>query len=186
VKDVIGAFQHDPRILLWDLYNEPGNNGYGMCSFPLLKQAFLWAKQALPSQPLTAGVWGMDYPDMNRFQIAHSGMITFHNYEDTVSLKKAMDSLLVYHKPLICTEYMARSYGSKIMTHLPIFKRYHVGALNWGLVSGKTNTIYPWSSIGHPFAAEPKVWHHDLLRKDGSPFDPQEVALIKTLSQSKP
>ena len=28
VKDVLKTFKEDPRILLWDLYNEPGNSGY--------------------------------------------------------------------------------------------------------------------------------------------------------------
>lgn len=184
VRDVIGSFRTDKRILAWDLYNEPGNNEYGLASFPLLRQIFFWAKKTHPSQPLTSGIWTADYPQMNHFVLNHSGILTFHNYEDTVSLKKAMDSLAAYHKPVICTEYMARTYGSTILTHLPVFKRYNVGALNWGLVSGKTNTIYPWSSIGHPFKEEPKVWHHDLLRKDGSPFDPKETELIKSLSEN--
>lgn len=27
VKDFVGTFGKDPRILVWDLYNEPGSGG---------------------------------------------------------------------------------------------------------------------------------------------------------------
>lgn len=38
VKDVLSTFKDDKRILMWDLYNEPGNSGYGLTSFELLKK----------------------------------------------------------------------------------------------------------------------------------------------------
>ncbi|MEO6136662.1 MAG: 1,4-beta-xylanase, partial [Ginsengibacter sp.] len=37
VKDVLTSFSKDKRILLWDLYNEPGNSGKGDSSMNLLK-----------------------------------------------------------------------------------------------------------------------------------------------------
>ena len=80
---------------------------------------------------------------------------------------------------------MARTRGSKFETHLPIFKKYNVGAINWGFVSGKSNTIYEWGKP-MPDGSEPKIWFHDIFRKDGSAYDPAETALIKKLtSQSK-
>ena len=60
---------------------------------------------------------------------------------------------------------------SNFATHLPFLKKENVGAYNWGLVSGKTQTIYPWDSWTKPYDAEPKIWFHDIFRKDGSPFD---------------
>ncbi len=63
---------------------------------------------------------------------------------------------------------------------LPILKAERVGAINFGLVAGKMNTYYPWGSkVGSP---KPKVWHHDILRGDGTPFDSQETALIRQLT----
>jgi hypothetical protein len=57
-----------------------------------------------------------------------------------------------------------------------MFREANVGAINWGLVAGRTNTIYPW---GSPEGAdEPKVWFHDIFRKDGTPFDQEEVDTI--------
>jgi endo-1,4-beta-mannosidase len=38
VKDVMGTFSQDNRIVLWDLYNEPGNSGYVNRSINLLKR----------------------------------------------------------------------------------------------------------------------------------------------------
>jgi hypothetical protein len=60
--------------------------------------------------------------------------------------------------------------------------RKRVGAYNWGFVAGKTQTIYPWDSWYNEYRAEPKVWFHDIFRADGTPYDPAEVALIRTLT----
>lgn len=181
VTDILSSFKNDDRILLWDLYNEPANSNYGLSSFPLLKKVFQWAWAVRPSQPLTAGIWFQDYPAINDFQLTHSDVISFHNYSDTNSLKRAIDSLKKYGRPVICTEYMARKQNSLFITHLPIFKREHVAAINWGLVSGKSNTIFPWDSkAGSP---EPAVWFHDIFRKDGTPFDAKETIFIKQITR---
>jgi Glycosyl hydrolases family 2, TIM barrel domain len=180
VTDILTTFKNDQRILMWDLYNEPDNSGYGLTSLPLLKKVYQWAWAVRPMQPLTSGVWIMEFPEVNKFQLEHADVITFHNYEDTASMKKAIDSLQKIGRPVICTEYMARSNKSKFETHLPILKRYNVGAINWGLVSGRSNTIFPWGSKeGSP---EPTPWFHDVFRKDGTPYDVKETELIKRLS----
>jgi hypothetical protein len=183
IKDILTTFKNDKRILMWDLYNEPDNSGYGLTSLPLLKKVYEWGWTVRPSQPLTSGVWSMEFPEVNKFQLEHADVITFHNYDDTVTMKKAIDSLLKIGRPLICTEYMARKNNSKFETHLPILKRYHIGAINWGLVSGKSNTIFPWGSKeGSP---EPIPWFHDVFRKDGTPYDVKETELIKNLTSKK-
>ncbi len=183
VLDILSTFKDDKRILMWDLYNEPANSSYGNTSFPLLKKVFKWAWAARPSQPLTVGVWFMDFPEINKYQLENSDVITFHNYSDTVSMKQAIDSLQKRGRPVICTEYMARTNNSKFETHLPILKRYNVGAINWGLVSGKSNTIFPWGSKeGSP---EPIPWFHDIFKKDGTPYNKKEIEIIKNLSNRK-
>jgi hypothetical protein len=178
VGDVIGSFGADRRVLLWDLYNEPGNNGLEARSLPLLEKAFQWARAAQPTQPLTAGIW-WDNQAFNDFQLANADVLTFHNYDDSRSLSRQIQALQAYGRPLICTEYMARTRGSRFETHLPIFKREGVGCCNWGLVSGKTQTIYPWGS--EPESPEPAVWFHDILRSDGTPFDAKETEVIRRI-----
>jgi hypothetical protein len=182
VTDVLGAFARDERVLLWDLYNEPGNNGLGVKSLPLLRKAFEWARAAAPTQPLTAALW-FDNKELNEFQLGASDVVTFHNYLDAESVSRQIEALKVHGRPVMCTEYMARTMGSRFETHLPVFKEEGVGCYNWGLVSGKTQTIYQWGSAeGTP---EPDVWFHDILRQDGTPFDSQEVQLIKSLTREK-
>ena len=51
VTDILTTFGRDDRILMWDLYNEPGNTGQGLKSLPLLRAVFEWAHAAKPSQP---------------------------------------------------------------------------------------------------------------------------------------
>jgi hypothetical protein len=179
IKDLVGSFGKDERILMWDIYNEPGNTGLNEKSLPLLKEVFRWARAVKPSQPLTAGVW-YGNKVLNDYQLETSDVITFHNYNPADNLRKQIADLKKLGRPLICTEWMARTQGSRIETHLAIFKDEKVGCLNWGLVSGKTNTIYPWGS--KKGAPEPKLWFHDLFRADGTPYDAKEVALVKKLT----
>jgi hypothetical protein len=60
-----------------------------------------------------------------------------------------------------------------------------VGAYNWGFVAGKTQTIYPWDSWYTEYTADPPVWFHDIFRRDGTPYDPAEVALIRQLTAAR-
>lgn len=180
-KNVLTRFSDDKRIVLWDLYNEPGNSDYGNKSMPLLQKTFQWAREVNPSQPLSAGVWKKELVDLNNYQLANSDIITYHNYMEPEIHKQWIDSLRTYGRPLICTEYMARTRNSRFDNVLPMLKNENIGAYNWGLVAGKTNTIYAWDTP-MPDGKEPKVWFHDIFRKDGTPYDKTEVALIKKLT----
>jgi hypothetical protein len=77
---------------------------------------------------------------------------------------------------------MARPRGSTFAAILPLLKAEGVGAYNWGFVDGKSQTIYPWDSWEKTYTGEPAVWFHDILRKDGGPYDPKEVTLIRQLT----
>lgn len=184
VKDILGTFKNDKRILLWDLYNEPGNFEYGHKSMDLLQKVFKWGREINPDQPLSAGVWSDKLVEFNTFQLANSDVITYHNYENEEAHAKAIDSLKAYGRPLICTEYMARTRGSFFANIMPLLKKNNVGAINWGFVAGKTNTIYAWDTP-MPNGDEPKVWFHDIFRKDGSPYSEDEIRVIKSLTGVK-
>lgn len=141
-----------------------------------------------PSQPLTAAPWLGNYVDSTRmrpatkFMLESSDVITFHSYDDSASreadhraraLRAAGHLLRVY----------ARSRGSTFQSILPIFARRRVSAINWGFVSGKTQTIYPWDSWNNEYTVEPKIWFHDIFRVSGTPYDSPEVRLIRSLTQ---
>ena len=178
-RGVIGFFRGDRRVLAWDLYNEPGNSDYGSKSLPLLEKVFAWARSAGPAQPLTVGIWddAKGLAELNKFQADHSDIVTFHSYQTRPEAEKRMAALKAYGRPLICTEYMARTAGSRIEDILPLFQSEDVGAMSWGLVSGKTQTIFPWGSKeGSP---EPPLWFHDLIRPDGAPYLEAEASLLE-------
>ncbi len=183
VKDILSTFSKDQRVVLWDLYNEPGNSGYNLSSLPLLKKVFEWAWTVRPSQPLSVGVW-YDNQTLSDFSLTHSDVITFHNYVDINKLEAEIIDRKKLGRPLICTEYMARSRNSNFITHLPVFKKYNVAAINWGLVAGKSNTIYQWDTPIKD-GSEPALWFHDVFRKDGSPYKKEEVEIIKQLTKGK-
>jgi hypothetical protein len=182
VKDMLKHFSQDKRIVLWDLYNEPGNSGYKNKSMPLLQKVFRWGREVNPSQPLSVGVWNKELIDLNNFQLTNSDVTTYHNYSDPDEHKRWIDSLRTYGRPLICTEYMARTRNSLFSNIMPMLKKENIGAYNWGLVAGKTNTIYAWDTP-MPDGKEPKLWFHDIFRKDGEPYKKEEVNLIKSLSR---
>ncbi len=181
-KDVLTTFKDDKRIVLWDLYNEPGNSGNGNKSMPLLEKAFEWGRTINPSQPLSAGVWNWSLKELSDYQLKNSDVTTYHNYGDLKDHTFWIDTLRTLSKrPLICTEYMARRNNSLFSNIMPLLKKENIGAYNWGLVSGKTNTIYAWDTP-MPSGDEPKLWFHDIFRKDGTPYKKAEVDSIKMLT----
>ena len=200
VKDVVGHFAKDDRILGWDVWNEPDNtngNSYPDTSqarfnqvAALLPLVFEWAQSANPSQPLTSGIWHHDHWEnlsglnaVEKTQLTQSDVISFHDYSWPEIFEARAKSLESYGRPLICTEYMARGAGSTIDTILPIGKRRNIGMINWGFVEGKTQTTLPWDSWQRPYTLRPPVvWHHDLLRADGTAYRAREIEIIKKLS----
>lgn len=183
VKDILTSFSNDKRIVLWDLYNEPGNSGYGNKSMPLVEKVFQWGREITPSQPLSVGVWNWDLKELSDYQIKNSDVITYHNYGDEAEHQHMIDSLrTLTDKPLLCTEYMARTRNSFFENIMPILKKENIGAYNWGLVAGKTNTIYAWDTP-MPDGNEPKVWFHDIFREDGTPYKQNEIDFIRSLTQ---
>ena len=181
VKDILITFKNDGRVLMWDLYNEPGNNDYNETSMPLLKKVFEWAWAVRPSQPLTVATW-YDNKDFNAFQLAHSDVITIHNYNDAENLEKELKEKTKLGRPVICSEYMARPRNSTFQNALPIAREYKVGMYNWGFVEGKSQTNYPWDSWQKAYTSEPPVWFHDIFRTNGTPYRQEEVDFIKSMT----
>jgi len=178
VKDVLTTFGKDKRILLWDLYNEPGNSNKGLKSMALLQNVFKWAREANPSQPISAGLWKWDFQELNTFQAQNSDIITYHCYESLQEHQFIINLLKTHDRPMICTEYMARTKNNSFYNNMTLLKNSNIGAINWGLVSGKTNTIYAWDTPMES-GAEPDIWFHDIFRKDGSPYRQDEINIIK-------
>ncbi|WP_419193765.1 cellulase family glycosylhydrolase [Novipirellula herctigrandis] len=213
VQGTMRRFADDDRVLFWELYNEPGRgrgesgnmagkkgsrSSMGDRSNQLVYQSWVWARQVNPSQPITsnsAGSVGSGNIAINR---SNSDIHSIHSYSPPEALEKLILDYKHDGRPIIVTEWLARTRGSTVQACLPVLKEHHVGAVNWGFVSGKSGTIWPWESRkgrdlvadrnqgnvvkpGEPFP-EPKLWFHDLLRTDGSPFDAKEIDVFKKLT----
>src|SRR6516164_7761675 len=128
VKGLVGAFANDRRVLGWDVWNEPAysdqvGGSYAAHEAPrkgervraLLPKVFAWARAANPTQPLTSGVWGESWEHAGRasgtplIQLAESDVISFHSYDKPAIFEQKVVALMRYQRPLICTEFMARS-----------------------------------------------------------------------------
>ena len=202
VREVVGAFRDDDRVLAWDLYNEPGNHGMLETSAGLLRACFGWARAVAPSQPLTAGLWFSVAPAtalseadaalqrLSATCCALSDVISFHNYEGLAPLQAMVGALQAHNRPLLCTEWLRRSEFlpeprpttalSLMETHLPYFHAEQISCFSWGLVNGRQQTHFPWHS--RPGTPPPAVWFHDLLDANGKPHRPDEAELLRRYS----
>ena len=212
VKDLIATFRDDPRIVIWDLYNEPGNNTIFKAdgehffnpelehySYELMLNVFEWAREIDPIHPLTTAGWyghqvaGEDnkeiqdhFIDTKAFEL--SDIITFHSYHPPKQLKQIIKNLKTYQRPILCTEWMARQADSRIKNQLPIFHQENIGCYQWGFVNGKTQTHIPWPSFLKKisgYSENSSEWFHDLLNSDGTPYSKDEIVLIKDLVRNK-
>ena len=204
VQNIIMNFSSDKRIAAWDVWNEPDNRNFGDYAkteptnkfdlvAALLPQVFTYARAALPMQPITSGLWsGTDWNDpgklnaIQKIQIENSDILSFHNYDGPQDFEKRIQWLQTYHRPILCTEYLARSRGSTPQAILPVAKKYNVAALAWGFVAGRSQSYLPPDSWDHPYPNTPAQWYQDLLRFNGQPYSEEEVNFIRQIATQAP
>jgi hypothetical protein len=215
VRYVVRTWGQDRRILLWDLYNEPGNSwifrttGTEFCenheqfeenALVLMEKVFHWAREENPSQPLTTSAWHMPDPFFEGgtdvvVPLAHaidqramelSDVISIHAYCDPVCLQTTLMEISHFGKPMLLTEWMARQVKSTYEETLPTLKELKVGAYQWGLVRGKTQTHLPWPHVAKNYEGDP-MWWHDILDHDGTVHSEKEAEVIRSFAfpQSK-
>lgn len=205
VRDLVGSFGDDDRVLMWDLYNEPGNrmvfdaSGFSehdaelpAHSLALMERCFDTARDSGPSQPLTVGAWSAFAADeappfdtpVDRRALELSDVVTFHAYTDRRHMADLLDRLAPLGRPIACTEWMARAVESRIQDQLPLFSSRGVGCFQWGLVRGRSQTHVPWPEpVARAAGATgpTSVWFHDLLHEDGTPYDQAEVDSVRSV-----
>lgn len=191
VKDILRSYSKDSRVLMWCLYNEPEHHRNGVTdSTPLLEATFRWAREVNPSQPLTSPLWSWignnitSMPEVS-FVLENSDIISFHAYDSPASLERYIKQLLPYKRPMVCTEFLARGeMNSTFEGSYPVFRKYDVGAISFGLVAGKCNFHYPWNKTDAdgnpiPWDGEPGIWFHDIFHPDLTPWNGNEVEYIR-------
>lgn len=198
VKGVIERFRTNSRVVAWDLFNEPdnANPAYYLTELDaetksaraseLLQKAFEWARAVGPVQPITAGVFKGDWSDpealapINSVMLEESDVISFHSYAEPEVVSEWISDLKQYDRPILCTEYMARPVNL-FQEVLPIFKDENVAGYNWGLVTGRSQTHYSWTSWAVVVPGPPEPWFHDVLYSDGTPYDEAETTFIRKI-----
>jgi len=177
VKDVMGKFRRDSRVLYWDLYNTAGNNGLKEESLPLMDQTFNWARSMDASQPLAVAPWREFNSAMAARKLERSDLVTFQSFDNVESIEARLLLLQRYQRPIICSDWLMRQVGNDFEQILPLFSAFQVGWFNQGLVAGKTQMQVQQRKFRSEI--DPEVWQQDVLHEDGSPYDRNEVELIQ-------
>ncbi|CAF3341122.1 unnamed protein product [Rotaria sp. Silwood1] len=177
--DVITRYKSDERVFVWDLYNEPECSKQVEIILPLLHYIHK-AARSVPDvqQPMTIGIatWPLT-TQLALFELSISDVISFHSYRPLADLIQNITNLRQVQpgRPILCTEWLARPFGSTLFTHLDYFKSEKIGAIQWGLVAGRSQTYYQWRSPEN--APMPRVWFHDVLYPNGTAFSHLEEKL---------
>lgn len=177
VKDLVGSHRSDDRIAYWDLYNRTGDDGQWEESMPLMDQAFNWAREADPEQPLAVAAWSRMGSAMTLRKLERSDFISFQSFDNPEQVAAMIHLLKQYNRPIICSDWLLRQQGNTFENILPLFAENGIGWFNRGLVRGETQE---W--IQQPaFKSEndPDIWQHDVVDQDGHPYSEKEVQLIK-------
>jgi hypothetical protein len=183
VQDVVGEFDNDSRVLMWDVYNEAGQSGMGNKSIPLLKSAFEWIRDVSPEQPVTAGMGMLNEQEERSIIMSHSDVVTLADYESADQMMGLLSLASIEGRPVICTGWLDRGQSNTFEEILPLFSRFGVGWYNWGLVRGRSQLYLPRDSS--KVNAGDDVWGQDILDDEGKPFDADEIRLIKGFSFDK-
>ncbi len=177
LKAVLNRFKNDRRVLYWDLYNTAGNDGLWDRSLPLLERAFDWARDVNPSQPLAVPAWRELGSPMSARKLERSDLITFQSFDSAPLVEAQIQLLKRFQRPIVLVDFLMRQRESKLQTILPVCATYGVGWFSRGLTQGRTQTWVQDTAFANPDA--PDLWQSDVLKKDGAPYDRQEIDLIR-------
>jgi len=151
VQDVINAHKEDPRVLFWEVYNEP-RKGAGVRQ--LMKDAQQWVHETGTTKLCTSTA--REYKGG-----PYSDFITFHLY-------KLKDE----HRPKteLCTESMNR----RDETVPAVVKQFEGknGYMIWELGIGRDNCRFQWDKVAK---VEPATPFHGLIYPDGHPWSLDDV-----------
>lgn len=189
VREIIETHKQDPRICIWDLYNEPGNSNRAKLTMKHMVKFFEIAREIDPIQPITSGAFEIhgEEPlrDVEQWALDHSDIISFHNYESYEDMILNIKRLKRYGRPIINTEWMARPRHNTIQEILPLFYLENIGSYSYGLVAGRRQHYEPWDNMWKEWENgirrdyDFRLWFHDLYRPSLRPYDPNEIDMIK-------
>ena len=193
VKTLIRPFANDERIVLWDIWNEPGFKTGDPETFREMgwvEKMVHWCREENLCQPITASIiWDPDRDadvssptwEKRRQVEAMMDLHNFHSYDCARNFGAEIDYTLdrirkISNRPIVCTEAMIRVNGSSVQRTLPVFAREHVHVYLWGLYNNDWNWSVKWGRSTYD-AFDPMF--HDFLWADGDAYDAREFPFIK-------
>lgn len=191
IREIMEKYKDDPRVCVWDLYNEAGNANRDEITIPHVKRIFEIAREVNPSQPITSCLWKrigcepMELTEVERFIAENSDIISYHSYGTYDSNIRIIKQLKEYGRPILNTEWLARMIHNTVEEMFPLFYLEKIGCWNWGFVAGLYQTYEPWNGVwqryeqGKANDVDFRVWFHDLYRPSLHPYDPHEIELIQ-------
>lgn len=190
VREIVEKYKNDERIIIWNVYNEVGHSRREIVTLPNLKKIFDIIRKIDPIQPLTCEAWTLDgeiedLPEVQRYGLENSDIISYHSYGDYMFNIRQLKLLKQYERPIICSEWLARGSGNTIQAMFPLFYLENIACYNWGFVAGKYQTYEPYNLIWDEYEKNPDLkydftkWFHDLYRPNHRPYDPREIDIIK-------
>lgn len=193
VREIVEKYKSDKRIVIWDVFNEPGNSHRDTMSLPHMKKFFEIIREIDPIQPLTAAIWNTADTSLEglleteKFALENSDVISYHNYDSYESNIQVIKILKKYGRPIFNTEWLNRCGGNTVELMFPLFYLEKIGCYNWGFVAGKYQTYEPWNGVWDNYKLNPEKyrdfdftkWFHDLYRPSHNPYNPKEIELIK-------
>ncbi len=191
VKEIVTKYKDDERIVMWDVFNEPGNSKRGNLSLPHIKKFIEIIREINPIQPITMGAWNWHTVSLDalspieKFALENSDIISYHDYGSFAKNVEIINELKKLGRPIVCTEWLARCTQNTVEEMFPLFFLEKIGCYNWGFVAGKYQTFEPWNHIWDSYDKNPNMnfdftkWFHDLYRPNHRPYNPKEIELIK-------
>lgn len=195
VKKVVTKYRNDKRILAWNIFNEPGIE-IDKRNIPLMKELHDLVRSLDPIQPLASDIYYSPYKgkfklESEKVAAELSDFISYHNYQNFKSFKEGIEFVKQFNRPIIVTEWLNRCNHNNIEDIYPYLKKNTIGSYIWGFVAGDTFTTEPWDSIWKDFKKNPKLnfdvtkWQHEIYRKNGHPYNPKEIEIIKKYNNIK-
>ncbi len=190
VRQIVGKYRADERIVCWNVFNEPGLAIGAERSLPLIELMFKTVREQDPIQPLASDIWYWSRLDelrpFDKLSSELSDVISWHCYKPVEQFVIDLKKLSRFNRPILLTEWLHRINLQKVREIYPILFLEKINCWCWGFVAGKTQTYEPWDVLWEQYDKNGgnvnydfTLWQHDLYRPSLRPYDPNEIKLIK-------
>jgi len=196
VTHVVQTFKSDPRVLWWEIYNEPKAKPPNILNYSvaLRHAAFHWALEANPSQPVIS-CWdeALDYRNNTPYR-SNTQLNDHHQYQlpwggtDNVVFQNTTGLM----RGGIVTEagarwYQGRKHGfGSPLTVIDWLTKLRANPkapfvpgvmIDWEVMVSNSNTRWQWTA--KPGDPEPAIPWHEHVFPNGSPVSYTEAAAIR-------